>query len=104
MCVFSFERKNDDMQGEFYRWWSNRVSYELGSETGTDIIMTVPMTPDQWSNINGKLGNQDAEASAGFEDALLNVGRVGMTFGGGCLFGQRRKRVWRSGQRLDDRF
>lgn len=83
-----FQRKNDDMQGEFYRWWSNPVSYELGSsETGTGITMTVPLTPDQWSSVNGKFGNQDAEASAGFQDALLNVGRVGMTFGGGCFFG-----------------
>jgi hypothetical protein len=57
-----FQRKNDDMQGEFYRWWSNPVSYELGSsETGTGITMTVPLTPDQWSSVNGKFGNQDAE-------------------------------------------
>jgi len=35
----------------------------------------------------GKSGDDDATALAGFQDALGNLGRVGMTFGGGCFFG-----------------
>jgi hypothetical protein len=37
--------------------------------------------------VYGKSGDDDATALAGFQDALGNLGRVGMTFGGGCFFG-----------------
>ena len=69
---------------EYYRWWSNPVSYTLADGT---ITLTTPLTPDQWSSVLGKFGNTDATSLAGFQNALANVGNVGMTFGGGCFFG-----------------
>jgi len=80
------ERKNDDLSEEFYRWWAHTISYELQATPG-NITLTVPLTPDQWSSVYGRTGNYDAAALAGFQDALQNLGNVGMTFGGGCFFG-----------------
>ena len=81
-----FERKNDDLSEEFYRWWANPTSYELQPTPG-DVTLSVPLTPDQWSSVYGKSGNYNAAALAGFQDALRNLGNIGMTFGGGCFFG-----------------
>ena len=80
------ERKNDDFSQEFYRWWANPIGYELQA-TPADVTLTVPLTPDQWSSVYGKAGSYDAAALAGFQDALRNLGHIGMTFGGGCFFG-----------------
>ena len=80
------ERKNDDLSQEFYRWWANPMVYDLQPTSG-DVTMTVPLTPDQWSSVYGKVGNQNATTLAGFQDALTNLGDVGMTFGGGCFAG-----------------
>lgn len=70
--------------GEFDRWWSNPTSIELTPGSST---LTVPLTPDRWSSVYGKLGNTDATAEAAFARALRNVSQLGLTFGGGCFFG-----------------
>jgi hypothetical protein len=80
------ERKNDDLSQEFYRWWSNPTVYDLQPTPG-NITLTVPLTPDQWSSVFGRFGNQNATTLQGFQDALGDLGHVGMTFGGGCFFG-----------------
>lgn len=79
-----FQRQNDDMATDGYRWWSNPVSYQLGSSDNTLVTLTVPITPDKWSGVYGEFGSSSPQA---FQDAWQNVGRVGMTFGGGCSFG-----------------
>lgn len=73
-----------DSGGEFERWWANPTSYVLAPGSAT---LTVPLTPDQWSSVFGKRGDYDPASLAGFQEALQNVGQVGMTFGGGCFFG-----------------
>ena len=47
----------------------------------------MPLTPDAWSSVNGKYGNANPQVQYEFEKALLNVSRLGVTFGGGCSFG-----------------
>ena len=79
-----FQRQNDDMVTDGYRWWSNPDSYQLGSSDNEPVTLTVPVTPDRWSGLDGELATATPEA---FADAWQNVGRVGMTFGGGCSFG-----------------
>ena len=69
---------------EFDRWWANPLSHRLAEGAGT---ISVPLTPDQWSSVNGKFGTADAGALAGFQSALENVSGLGVTFGGGCFFG-----------------
>lgn len=85
---FFLQQRGDDMSGsgkyEFYRWWADQVSYELKSG---HIIMTVQLTPDQWSSVMGRAGLASADTLAGFKSALANLGHVGMTFGGGSFFG-----------------
>lgn len=75
---------NGNGNGDYDRWWSNPRSFALAPGTAT---ISVPLTPDAWSSVNGKYGNADTPTQFAFERALLNVTRLGLTFGGGCSFG-----------------
>jgi hypothetical protein len=75
---------NDNGDGDYDRWWSNARSFTLAAGTST---ITVPLTADAWSSVNGKVGNADGATKFAFDKALLNVSRLGLTFGGGCSFG-----------------
>jgi hypothetical protein len=75
---------NDNGNGDYDRWWSNPRSFTLAAGAAT---ITVPLTPDAWSSVNGKVGNADGPTTFAFDKALLNVSRLGLTFGGGCSFG-----------------
>jgi hypothetical protein len=71
-----FEQQDDDLSNPNGRWWANASVYDLGSQDGQTLTFDVPLTSDQWTNVNGQ---QDAQA---FSAALKNIGWVGMTFGG----------------------
>ena len=75
---------NNNGNGNFDRWWSNPRAYALTAGTAT---IEVPLQAELWSSVNGRFGNENAETRFGFEKALLNVTRLGLTFGGGCSFG-----------------
>ena len=75
---------NDNGNGNFDRWWSNPRAFALAAGAAT---ISVPLLPEHWSSVDGRFGNADAETRFGFEKALLNVTRLGLTFGGGCSFG-----------------
>ena len=75
---------NNNGNGDYDRWWSNPRAYTLAAGTAT---ITVPLTADAWSSVNGRTGNADAPTTFAFDTALLNVSRLGVTFGGGCSFG-----------------
>jgi hypothetical protein len=75
---------NNNGNGDYDRWWSNPQSITLAAGAAT---ITVPLTPDAWSSVNGKPGNADGPTTFAFDKALLNVSRLGLTFGGGCSFG-----------------
>lgn len=59
------------------------MAYTL-QNSASGVVVTAPLTADQWSDVNGQLGSAN---TAAFADALSNVGAVGMTFGGGCFYG-----------------
>lgn len=75
---------NANGNGANDRWWSNQRAFTLAAGTAT---ISVPLTADSWSSVNGRLGNADSETKFAFDRALLNVTRFGVTFGGGCSFG-----------------
>jgi hypothetical protein len=75
---------NDNGNGNFDRWWSNPRAYALAAGSTT---ISVPLQAGNWSSVDGRFGNADAETRFAFERALLNVTRLGLTFGGGCSFG-----------------
>lgn len=79
---FIWARSNGTGEGD--RWWSNEAAYPLAAGSAT---LTVPLTPDQWSNVSGKLGTTDGATRAAFDAALRDVSSLGLTFGGGCFFG-----------------
>lgn len=75
-----FEQKNAKLSEENGRWWAPASKYDLGPDDEVRLI-SVPLTPDHWTNVNGK---QDAKA---FAAALANVGWFGLTFGGQSFAG-----------------
>lgn len=82
--VRPFIWSNSNGEGAFDRWWSNPRHLLLAAGTAT---VSVPLQPEFWSSVNGRLGNADPDTKFNFEKALLNVTRLGLTFGGGCSFG-----------------
>ncbi len=64
-----------------YRWWANPIAVVLSPGVYT---VTVPFTPDQWSDTDGQSG---IDQPLGFADALAHPAAIGVTFGGGCFFG-----------------
>jgi hypothetical protein len=77
------KKNNPDLANT--RWWSNPIAYELVG--GSAIQLQVPLTPDQWSNIDGQFGTAGANTVSGFAEALKHPGMLGLSFGGGCFFG-----------------
>jgi hypothetical protein len=70
-----FEQQNDELTNANGRWWYDEIIYNLGSQDNQTLTVTVPLTPDQWTNVDGE---QNPQA---FSAALANIGSVGMTFG-----------------------
>ena len=68
----------------YHRWWSYPATITL--QPGQHTI-TVAIDPALWSSVFGEFGTSSAAAADGFQQALGNVGKVGMTFGGGCFLG-----------------
>lgn len=83
-AVRPFFWANANGSGPYDRWWSNPRAVTLAPGNGS---LTVRLRPENWSSVNGRIGSVDAEARFAFEKALLNVTRLGITFGGGCSFG-----------------
>lgn len=67
-----------------YRYWSNPTSFTLASTGLQAYTMTVNIDPSLWSNVDGQFGTANLSAWGAL---LRNIGKVGMTFGGGCFFG-----------------
>lgn len=70
------EQQGDDLADPNGRWWDDDFIYNLGSEDNQTLTVTVLLTSNNWSNVDGQ---QDASA---FAAALKNIGWVGVTFGG----------------------
>lgn len=76
-----FEQQGDDLSNPDGRWWADAGGYNLGSQDGQTLTITVPLTPDQWTGVNGQ---HDPNA---FATALANVGWIGFTCGGQYFWG-----------------
>jgi hypothetical protein len=75
---------NSNGEGSYDRWWSNPRSFTLAAGSAT---ISVPLSAEAWSSVNGQYGNANTSVKFNFDKALLNVSRLGLTFGGGCSFG-----------------
>jgi hypothetical protein len=71
------QHTGDDWSGvgpaEFYRYFAYPERMKLGPGTYT---VSVPLTPDKWISVTGK------PADAKMADTLVNLGAVGLVFGG----------------------
>ena len=83
-AVRPFFWANANGNGPYDRWWSNPRAFTLAAGTAT---VSVPLSSESWSNVNGTFGNASTAAGLDFTRALQNVSRLGLTFGGGCSFG-----------------
>lgn len=75
-CRLLIEQQNDNLSNPNGRWWAQASMYDLGSQDNQILTISVPLTSDQWTNVEGQY---DAQA---FSQALENIGWVGVTFGG----------------------
>ena len=81
-----------DNGSETGRWW-NKTGFRLTDlpddsydaqqfvADGQPHTVTIPLRADQWTSVTGH------GTEADFESALMNVGYVGLTFGGSDFFG-----------------
>jgi hypothetical protein len=67
------------------RWWAVPANdYVLAPGS---MVITVPLTPANWSDVIGQNGALNSQTMAGFANSLSDVSMIGMTFGGGCYYG-----------------
>ena len=72
-------------------WWSN-LAPDVQDVTlvtdpqGPSSMSAMLADPNQWSDWNGKKGNDSPEVLENFVVAIHNVKTVGFSFGGGCFF------------------
>ena len=87
-----FEQQGDDLSSEIGRWWykpgfrlTNLPDDSYDAQTfvadGQPHTVTIPLSADQWTSVTGQGTASD------FESALMNIGYVGVTFGGSDYFG-----------------
>jgi hypothetical protein len=86
---FLLQQKGDDLSGrngkQYFRWWSNSVAYQLAP--GQAQLRASLTDLSQWTSVLGEKANTSAAATAGFKEAITNLGSVGFSFGGGCFYG-----------------
>jgi hypothetical protein len=75
------EQQGDDLSNPNGRWWAQAGGYNLGSQDNQTITLSVPLTSDQWTNVDGQYNTQE------FTSAIENVGWIGLTFGGQFFWG-----------------
>jgi hypothetical protein len=83
------QQKGDDLSGvrgkQYYRWWSINAAYELAP--GSTRLTAQVSDLSQWVSVGGERADATAAATAGFWEAMNNLGAVGFSFGGGCFYG-----------------
>jgi hypothetical protein len=86
---FLLQQRGDDLSGtngkQYFRWWSNSVAYQLAPGTANLSASLIDLS--QWTIVFGEKANASAVATAGFKQAMVNLGNVGFSFGGGCFYG-----------------
>jgi hypothetical protein len=86
---FLLQEKGDDLSGtngkQYFRWWSNSVAYQLAP--GRANLRASLTDLSQWTSVLGEKANASAAATAGFKQAMANLGNTGFSFGGGCFYG-----------------
>lgn len=80
-AVRPFFWSNDNSNGPYDRWWSNPRAVTLTAGNGS---LAVPLKPENWSSVNGRIGNADSDTRYAFQRALLNVTRLGITSAAGA--------------------
>lgn len=69
------QRKGDNVQGPFGRWWSRDVELT----TGENVIAHKLIPDENWSSVLGQVANAN---EAAFNGDINNAGHIGFTFGG----------------------
>ncbi len=76
---------------EYNYWWSNTGSsdsyYQFTSGGSSGLVtLSVSLDPANWSDLCGHSGTYNSAATAGFNSAIGNIKRVGLSFGSGYFF------------------
>ena len=83
------QQRGDDLSGtngkQYFRWWTNTIAYQLAP--GIADLSASVTDLRQWTSVFGEKANASPTATAGFKQAMSNLGNVGFAFGGGCFYG-----------------
>jgi hypothetical protein len=63
----------------------NNVAYQLAP--GPANLNASLTDLSEWMSVFGEKANASEAATAGFKQAIANLGNVGFSFGGGCFYG-----------------
>src|SRR5262249_5395536 len=78
---FLLQEKGDDLSGangkQYFRWWPNSVAYQLAP--GSANLSASLTDTSQWTSVFGEKANASAAATAGFKQAMANLGNVGFS-------------------------
>src|SRR5258707_1215178 len=83
--ILPCELRDLQQSWEYFRWWSNSVAYQLAP--GSANLSASLTDISRWTRVFGEKANASAAATAGFKQAMANLGNVGFSFGGGCFYG-----------------
>lgn len=75
------QRRGDNLQKDFYRWWASDGGHILGSHDNSVVTIVVPLDYRRWTSVFGHVDEQE------FQNTLRDLGWVGFTFGGSNFFG-----------------
>ena len=67
-------------------WYSSPIFVELDALIAGDVTLAASLAPSMWADAQEVPGDADAEQAALFEQAVRDVGFVGLSFGGGRHF------------------
>ena len=94
---FLLQQKGDDLSGaggkQYYRWWSIYAAYKLAPGSTTLTVQVSDLS--QWLSVFGERADASADATAGFWQAMNNLGAVGFSFGGLLLWSWCSRERWR---------
>ena len=75
------ERAHDDFTNPSYRWWCAGGSYALGTADNQVITVSCPLTPEAWTQVEGRTDPQQ------FQATLDDLEWVGFTLGASAGWG-----------------
>mgnify|MGYP000123084077 CR=1 FL=1 len=86
-CPSGWHPERPDCEAQY--WWSNPESISLADLAAIGIsgeVLSANLDPALWSDRDGHMGDSNVDHQGWFADAVANMGKAGLSFGGGNNF------------------